>query len=135
MSTETLTRYPPSKEDSRAAYEAVVARAVGVCEGCGAGGDGTVHHRRPRNLDGWNTIENMIRLCDRCHMFAHAGHHPVALGWTLPATVIPARVPMFRKTDNTWHLIGRVLEPINANTAIETMHAHGLIRTGAGYAW
>lgn len=52
---------------------AVVTRANGCCERCGAfvGDAGHAHHRIPRSRGGAWTVENIEYLCPGCHYDAH----------------------------------------------------------------
>lgn len=52
---------------------AVLDRARGRCEGCGARARLAVHHKRPLSQGGRNLVSNAIALCKACHGRAHRG--------------------------------------------------------------
>lgn len=69
---------------------AVRKRAGNSCEKCGskirrnkAGfHNGSVHHRKPRRLQGKDTIPNLVLLCGKCHRWIHRNEFLASLiGW------------------------------------------------------
>jgi hypothetical protein len=67
---QQLTRPPkPIKE-------AILLRAKGKCEECGAeiGRRGEFHHKNEHDYD-WNDISNIDYLCKTCHLCRRVRHH------------------------------------------------------------
>ncbi len=51
-----------------------------VCANCGSTENIHYHHVVPLKLGGTNRIENIVPLCNKCHMAAHYGRHAQEYG-------------------------------------------------------
>lgn len=79
--------------------KALMARAKGVCEGCGKPMRTELHHRLYRGRGGRGDVVNGLNLCgfgnhasEGCHGIAHTGEGQ-ALGWSVRSGYDPAEVP------------------------------------------
>lgn len=87
----------------KAVRAAVLARAAGWCERCGAAEPVEVHHRRPRGMGGskaadTNSAANALALCGECHRVVESDRDDATqFGWLIRQGVQPASVPVLRR--------------------------------------
>jgi hypothetical protein len=113
--------------------DAVLMRANGICERCGAWSNLELHHRQYRSRGGQHTTANLVALCGwgnhtGCHGWAHTeGIKATAAGYQIASGNDPADVPILLAND-VWARLDAKVTPINKYDAVEYMHVVGAIK-------
>jgi hypothetical protein len=108
--------------------KAVLERAAGRCEGCGAQVGTELHHRVYRSRGGRHEAENLVALCGwgnhtGCHGQAH--NDGTRLGWAVNSWHDPETIP-FHAWDGWCLLSGALRISLRDDEASELMALHGI---------